>query len=343
MDVRSSPTLTALDDCPPALLDATAAELHRVLDGPTLVHLPGRRSAPLFVSALLHGNEDVGLRALQALLTRYRGKTLPRALSFFIGNVDAARTGVRRLDGQPDYNRVWPGTDDAASPEARVMQAVTDALRERHVFASIDLHNNTGLNPHYACVSRLDTPSLQLASLFSRTVVHFSTPVGVQSAALAALCPAITCECGKVGDEAGVARAAELIEAALHLEAIPGHPLREGDVHLFHTVATVRVDAGAAMSFDGKDADVRFVPDLDHFNFRELSAGAVLATVSRAGMLRASGEHGEDVTRKVLDQRDGQARLAAPLMPSMLTRDERVVRQDCLCYLMERMPGPSSF
>jgi hypothetical protein len=23
-------------------------------------------------------------------------------------------------------------------------------------------------------------------------------------------------------------------------------------------------------------------------------------------------------------------------MPSMLTRDEQVIRQDCLCYLMER-------
>jgi hypothetical protein len=28
------------------------------------------------------------------------------------------------------------------------------------------------------------------------------------------------------------------------------------------------------------------------------------------------------------------------LMPAMLTRDERVIRQDCLCYLMERLPYP---
>jgi hypothetical protein len=33
---------------------------------------------------------------------------------------------------------------------------------------------------------------------------------------------------------------------------------------------------------------------------------------------------------------DGKIRLRVPVMPSMLTLDERVVRQDCLCYLMER-------
>jgi len=28
------------------------------------------------------------------------------------------------------------------------------------------------------------------------------------------------------------------------------------------------------------------------------------------------------------------------LMPAMLTRDKRVIRQDCLCYLMERISLP---
>jgi hypothetical protein len=32
------------------------------------------------------------------------------------------------------------------------------------------------------------------------------------------------------------------------------------------------------------------------------------------------------------------AALKKSLMPAMLTRDTRVIRQDCLCYLMERIP-----
>lgn len=39
--------------------------------------------------------------------------------------------------------------------------------------------------------------------------------------------------------------------------------------------------------------------------------------------------------------RDGELiRSSRPVMPSMLMRDARVVRQDCLCYFMERFPLP---
>jgi succinylglutamate desuccinylase len=332
--------LTTFESVPEGFLDASSAGLHEVLPGPTLVHLPGRRPGPLFVSALLHGNEDVGLKALQALLKRHAGHLLPRALSFFIGNVEAARHGLRRLDDAPDYNRVWPGTPLDECAEASVMRTVVDEMRSRKVFASIDLHNNTGLNPHYGCVNRLDAPFLQLASLFSRTVVYFRTPPGVQSAAFAALCPAVTCECGKTGDETGVASALEFVDAVLRLESIPAHPVREGDVHLFHTLATVKVPETATMSFDESNADVRFVPDLDHFNFRELESGELLGRARDGVRLEALDEHGRDVSRTMFASSDGQIRLARSLMPAMLTRDERVVRQDCLCYLMERLPLP---
>jgi succinylglutamate desuccinylase len=330
--------LSEFDGLPAGVLEAPAAALHEILPGPTLIHLPGRRSPPLFVSALLHGNEDVGLVALQQLLRRHGdGRALPRALSLFIGNVAAAEAGVRRLDGQPDYNRTWPGTPDPRTPEAALMRAVFDAMAARSVFASIDLHNNTGLNPHYACVTRLDTPFLQLASLFGRTVVYFRTPPGTQTGAFAALAPSVTCECGKTGDAAGAARAAEFVDACLHLEAVPDQPVRPGDVHLFHTIATLRVPESASMSFDGTPADLRFVPDLDQFNFRELLAGAALAEAAPSARLLAFDEQGDDRSEELLARSGDRVVLARALMPSMLTRDERVVRQDFLGYLMERL------
>lgn len=330
--------LSEFDHLPAGLLEAPAAALHEILPGPTLIHLPGRRSPPLFVSALLHGNEDVGLVALQQVLRRHGdGRALPRALSLFIGNVAAAAANVRRLDGQPDYNRTWPGTPDPHTPEAGLMRAVFDAMAARGVFASIDLHNNTGLNPHYACVTRLDAPFLQFASLFGRTVVFFRTPPGTQTGAFAALAPSVTCECGKTGDAAGAARAAQFVDACLHLDAVPDHAVRPGDVHLFHTIATVRVPESASMSFDGAPADLRFVPDLDHFNFRELPAGETLAEAAPGVALQALDESGVDRGAELFARRGDRIVLARALMPSMLTRDERVVRQDCLGYLMERI------
>ena len=334
--------LTQFDALPAGLLDLPAARLDEVLPGPALIHLPGRRTPPLFVSVLLHGNEDTGWLAAQSVLRKYAESALPRALSLFIGNIAAARSGQRRLDGQPDYNRVWPGSDEAHPAELAMMQQVVDAMRARGVFASIDIHNNTGLNPHYACVNRLDHEFLHLATLFSRIVVYFIRPRGVQSAAFAELCPSVTVECGKPGMPGSVEHAAAFIEACLHLSEFPVHPVAAHDVDLFHTVATVKVPEGASFGFDAPDVDIDFVPELDHFNFRELEHGDRWGRVRQGGSarLQALDEHGEDMGARLFDYRQNQITLRQPLMPAMLTRDERVIRQDCLCYLMERIRLP---
>jgi Succinylglutamate desuccinylase / Aspartoacylase family len=334
--------LTQYDAVPAGLLDLPATRLGEVLPGPALIHLPGRRTPALFVAVLLHGNEDTGWLAAQKLLRKYAASGLPRALSLFIGNVEAARSGQRRLDGQPDYNRVWPGGEDAHPAESAMMQQVVDAMRLREVFASIDIHNNTGLNPHYACVNRLDHRFLHLALLFSRIVVYFIRPRGVQSAAFAELCPSVTVECGKPGMPGSVEHAVAFIEASLHLSEFPAHPVAEHDVDLFHTLATVKVPEQVSFGFDAPEVDIDFVPELDHFNFRELEHGDRWGRVRRDGAarLQALDENGADIGARLFDYRQNQITLRQRLMPAMLTRDERVIRQDCLCYLMERIRMP---
>ena len=99
-----------LESLPESFLTTAATDLHQLFAGPSLVHLPGRRKDILFVCLLQHGNEDSGLKAVQALLKKYHNKILPRPLSLFIANVRAARYGQRRLDGptglQPSLARI---------------------------------------------------------------------------------------------------------------------------------------------------------------------------------------------------------------------------------------------
>lgn len=331
--------LTVYNHLPEGLLHLPADRLHERLPGPCLIHLEGRRHQPLFVSVLLHGNEDTGWQAAQAVLQKHARGGLPRSLSLFIGNLDAARQGQRRLDGQPDYNRVWPGTPDTDLPEFRMMKQVVDDMAGRGVFASVDVHNNTGLNPHYACVNELADPFLHLATLFSRTVVYFVRPLGVQSAAFARLCPSVTVECGKAGSAGSAEHAASFLEACLNLSEFPAHPVPAQDVDLFHTVATVKVPDALSFGFGGHGLDIDFIPDLDHLNFMELDRGAVFGQTRPGGQacLLAMNEDGRDVGAHLFDCSGGRIRLRKPLMPAMLTRDERVIRQDCLCYLMERL------
>ncbi|HXY34927.1 MAG TPA: glutamate-cysteine ligase family protein, partial [Planctomycetaceae bacterium] len=275
--------LRLADQLPNGFLEARAADLAGMLGGPTLIHLQGARPEPLFVSILLHGNEDVGLRAVQQLFCLVGDRPLPRALSVLVGNVAAAEADVRRLSHQPDYNRIWPGSGDDGTPEHAMMKHVVAEMRARRVFASIDLHNNTGTNPFYACVTRRDPASLQLAALFGRNAVFFERPRGVQASAFLDICPSVTCECGRIGDEEGVKHAAHFLDACLHLAEIPRHLPAEGDLHLFHTVATLDVSPRHRITFsdtatfpkrEGFDLVLR--GDLDRLNFQELPAGTHL-------------------------------------------------------------------
>ncbi|NLO80076.1 MAG: peptidase M14 [Xanthomonadaceae bacterium] len=328
-------------DLPRGFLDASAAELERILGGPSLIHLPGLRDRPLFVSILLHGNETSGLTALQEFLRTRLDRPLPRALSLFVGNVAAARAGVRTLPGQPDYNRIWPGGEDSASPEARMLALVVDQMRQRRVFASIDIHNNSGPNPHYSCISRVDGRHLYLASLFSPTVVHFTRPRGVQVAAFAELCPAVTIECGQPGDRYGIEHARELVEAALHLGKIPDHPASE--VSLFRTVARVLLPADVTFGYGDEAVELQLMDDLAQFNFRELPVGTIFARVrgQREVNFVVEDQQGRDVAADYFELVDGELRTRRPVMPAMLTTNPAIVRQDCLCYLMEGLPTPA--
>lgn len=332
--------LRVIDTLPEGLLELAAHELEAALGGPTLIHLPGRREPPLFCSLLLHGNETVGWEAVRGLLLGYRHRSLPRSLSLFLGNLAAARAGVRRLDGQPDYNRVWPGGDPAPrTPEQAMMAEILDIMARRRVFASVDLHNNTGINPHYACINRLDPPFLHLAALFSRILVFFLQPRGVQSMAMAGLCPSVTLECGKVGQWLGVEHARRYLEACLHLAEISEHEPHHQDIAVYHSVAQLRISPGVGFSFAGEGAQVDFVEDLDHLNFRELPAGTAIARLhGKPGpVLEVVDAQGREVGDGYLEVVDDELRLRTAIMPSMLTTDREIVRQDCLGYLMEKL------
>lgn len=331
--------LNVLSAVPDGLLELEAPRLHERLPGPTLIHLPGRRQGTLFVSVLLHGNEESGWLAMRALLRAYAGKELPRPLSLFIGNVAAARERERLLPGQLDYNRIWeggPGLEGRA--EAELPRRVLEEMGGRELFAAIDIHNTTGINPRYASVRRLDARTLQLAALFGRTVVYFRRPQGVQVGAFSRLCPAVTLECGQSGEPNGVAHAREFVEACLQLSRLPEHSVAPHDIDLFHTIAIARVPQRLRFGFAGEDLDLRFVPDLDHLNFRELPAGTTLAWV-RPGVGRSLEVHdelGREVGERFFALADGELRTCVPVIPALLTCRVEAIRQDCLCYLLER-------
>ena len=341
--IRKQPalfTLKQIDRYPDELLKIDVEQLYTLFPSPTLLHLPGKSSETLFISILLHGNESTGFYVVQELLKKYHNDELPKSISIFFGNTQAARYGLRFLDQQPDYNRIWPGTMQQDFAEIRIMQDIVNEMRNRNLFASVDIHNNTGLNPHYACINKLENHFLHLASLFDPTVVYFLTPKGVQSQAFSELCPAVTLECGKVQSKSGISHALNYLETLLHIDAIPDDDVDIKNIHLFHTLARIEVPENVSFSFSDSSADILFLENLDKINFKEMPIGTCLGyTRSDADTrLLAFEDNDMDIADSLFAIENNQILLKKSLMPAMLTLDETIIRQDCLCYLMERIP-----
>ncbi len=327
------------DGVPDGLLDATSIEAAKVLGGPSLLYLEGARTPPLFVTVLQHGNEPTGFEAVQLILRKYQGKKLPRTMWLFVANVDAAASGLRTLPKQQDYNRSWPGTPAAQSPEASLMREVVDTVAAGPLFASVDLHNNTGSNPHYGCVNHLSPPFLQLATLFARTVVFFQQPLGVQSLAMAQHCPAVTLECGQAGENAALQHATEFVDACLHLHHIPKHAVSPHDVTLLKTVAVAKMRQGVSFGFGDASADVRFRADLDKLNFSQLEPGEFLADLApdMPIPIEVFNDDGDEIGDRLFELKQGRLLVKKPVTPSMATLDTTIIEQDCLFYVMETM------
>ena len=323
---------------PDGFLDCEARDLADLFGGPTMVELSGGDRAPLFVSILQHGNEDSGLGAMQRVLSKHNGSALPRPIMLLIGNVAAAREGKRRLDGQPDYNRVWPGaTEWTGSPEAKVMAEVHQQVIDSSAFAAIDLHNNTGRNPHYGVVCTQDPAVLGLAEMFAPRAVRFRGLPGTQTASFSGLVPAITAECGQPGVPANAEAAARLVDAVLHLEALPTRQSLIDDFELFHTLGVVRVRQDVSLGANGQAGFLDLAPQIDDLNFRSVDPGAVFGETDHARPLEVIDENGDDIVEHFFEVAEGQVRLRRSAVPAMLTTDHRLIRQDCLCYLMERL------
>ena len=336
--------LDIFDRIPDGLLDLESDQLWQILKRPTLVHLEGDRKPALFVSILLHGNETTSWLAMRELLRKYQNQKLLRSLSLFIGNIEGARYRQRHLADQPDYNRIWQiGDAPEALPEQIMAQKVITEMRSRKVFASIDIHNNTGRNPHYGCITRLDKHSRHLARLFDKTVVYYTSPKTVQSYAFGGFCPAIVLECGQPDQPDGTAHALAYVETCLNLDSFDNLPDSAiADIDLFHTVAIVKIPEQLKFSFTGHpDDDITFPSEMDRLNFCELPIGTHFGKVKTdSAYLSAVSELGEEICDRYFQIQNGEIILKSPVMPSMLTLNTDIVRQDCLCYLMERLPNP---
>lgn len=299
---------------PSALFNLPAKRLADELDGPTLFDMRRTGVAPLFVSVLVHGNETSGWDAVR----RLRAELAAASTLLFVGNVAAARAGVRALPGRPDFNRVWEGGE---GPEAKVADAVSEIVAEARPRLAVDVHNNTGRNPPYSVLARRDAATLTAARAFAGRALFATQPTGFQTGRLARYCTAVTVEVGTPDDPSSTDRAAAFLRRLLDPTPPAGTAPALDGLALFETVARVTLSDDAVV-----------VPDTQRFNFRTAPAGAKLV---ERGALRAHAADGTDLGDVYFRRSNGATVLKRPSVVAMYTGDINAARQDCLCYFLE--------
>ena len=332
--------LRIYDEVPNGLFSTPAEGLIRVLDGPSLIRVAGLTKPAIFVSVLLHGNETSGWNAISRLL---RDKPqLPRDILLFIGNVEAAAFGQRALPTQPDYNRIWR---DFKGDEAALAEQLLAALADESLFVALDIHNNTGRNPHYSVLTQTDNRSKGLAYLFSDKAVYIEEPDTVLGRALQVFCPVTTVEVGPVADPTSEDRAFDLLQTYLALSELPGDP---GDGLVLHrSLGRVHIPDGVRFDFtddisaeQALDEDLILTSGIEAVNFHEIPRGFQFGVGRKPlyELIKVFNPAHQDITDTIFEvHQDGTIALRRSIIPAMFTTDHTVIRQDCLGYLMEVM------
>ena len=331
--------ITILDQLPTGILDADATQLHAFVDNHTLIKLAGKIQRPLFISILQHGDETTGWDAIKLLLKQRLNK-LPRSLYILFGNVKAAAQNLRQLDQQPDFNRCWPGLHNEVNPTTQKMKFITDMMAEIKPFASIDIHNNSGRNPHYAGINCFTSEFINLASLFSDTIIHFTSPDGIQSGAFAKFCPSVTIECGMSGTADGIEQTHTFLENLIHLSTLKSIPGIAEHRQVLNIFSTVKVKPEISIAIAGKNSQaVNFIinNDLDYHNFHQLEPGTVFGQLDDENIdmpLVVTDQIGHDITAHYFEKQGKNICIKQTVVPAMITQSIKAIRLDCLCYLM---------
>lgn len=312
----------------PSILDLPANELLSVLDGPTLFDLTRPGQSPMFVSVLLHGNEVSGWDAVRSLLKEQNHNGQSSSILLLIGNVLAASRGVRALDGQSDFNRIWEEEDGNKTQWAEaVIQVVTD----KKPWFALDIHNNTCPNPPHAVITDMNPATLSAARKFSETAIFAMQPLSILSRRCSQFCTAVTLEVGVPSDPLSAKRARDYLKFLSELGGVPA--THSDDLKIYTN--KIRVVIENAHELDEWQVP-NFTPSLSDWNFKTLDKGTEIARLkSGGGRLLAQDERMNDVTRSYLEYKDDSVCLSNDVIMSMYTDNPRIALQDCVCYFLE--------
>lgn len=319
---------------------------HEIIEGyqrPTIIHLEGRdKTRPIFVSTLLHGNERSGVEAMTMLIDKYLEKGLPVSLTWLIGNVEAAKHDKRFMPLGEDFNRIWH--EDNRAVRGHLVARVCELMKANPYTVCIDVHNNTGVNPYYSCIAKLDRKHLYFASLFSSTAIYFRQPETSQTIFLSSLLPSITLECGRSIDKGGARLAAQFIDDLMLFKSQVNRLARK--LNVFRSEYRLKIRGKIGIEIDDKTRvhlaepnKIIIFSNIEKLNFCELNEKTCIglaANLSLDDIFEIDPMHEDDKAEVGVLVENGKIYLEKGTIASMFSTNIEAIYSDCLCYLMSK-------
>ena len=149
--------------------------------------------------------------------------------------------------------------------------------------------------------------------------------------------PSITMECGTSMSKEGMTRAFKFLRKVLSCEDL-SHAGEPVNLNLYEAVMRLELPEGASIGFDQHGStDFVLRSDIESMNFVTLKEDIKLGTNQSKKKLVVETMVSDVNPSDYFVQKGQDIILRKGVMPSMLTRNSRVIADDCICYFLERV------
>ncbi len=322
----------------PQMLGATVEQFLMEMDGPAVIHVPGKdRTRKRSVCTLLHGNEPSGTRALHRWL---RQQTEPAVdIYCFFGAVRTALTEpmfcFRHLPDEPDLNRCFKPPFDTA--QGRLAKTILDILEQTQPEALIDIHNTSGMGPCFSVSMKHDPAHEALTALFCERMLVTELKLGAIFEYSERNVPTVTIECGGSQDPRADEIAYQGLLKFVGEEDILTPTAADWDMEVLHEPVRLELSEDALISYGSRQdllADITLPPDVENHNFGRVSKELQLGWVNPQSWhkLRIKTPNGKDVKHRILRLEGNRLYPAQALKLFMITTNPGIAKSDCVFY-----------
>jgi succinylglutamate desuccinylase len=314
------------------------------LDEMSLFYQKGDLDKTVVLSTMLHGNETSGLFAIQKFLKSILPTSNQPSYMILLGNPKAFHQNKRLVENQLDRNRIWQL--DGEHEDHELSKQVIEKLINFPLVCAIDIHNNTGKNPYFCCVNRLDKKTLGMASLFEADALFFENPSTAFTTFMGRFCPSVTLECGMSGDAVGVEKAFKFISSSV-VKAVNEGFLEQKFTHsVFKSFGKFRIPESTNIVFKKREKPnifketnlVWFFDDLEKFNLKLVPTGEKIGEIlGSKDQVRIESEFSEDLFEELFELKGTEIIVKHEFYAAMVTKNVEVAKSDCFFYFLKKV------